>query len=168
MPRITFVQTRSNKRAELLARNPVFRALGRKPMQATKQVDLALAARIAFDSAQRGTGNEADRDTLVTMVNVSMVLASKHCGADDLATVLAAQSAVLRADDRQAQGKRWNFDGEGRSAILATLDIHEQQIALLGQAYITDALLTVREMRAAGHVHKTRAAGFTEAKSLAL
>ena len=31
-----------------------------------------------------------------------------------------------------------------------------------------DALLTVREMRAAGHVHKTRAAGFTEAKSLAL
>lgn len=157
MPRLTFVQTRSDKRADLLARNPVFRALGRKPMQASRQVDLALAARIAFDSAQRGTANEADRDTLVTMVNVAMVLASKHCGADDLATVLAAQSAVLRADDRQAQGKRWNFDGEGRSAILVTLDIHEQQIAQLGQAYITDALLTVREMRAAGQVHKTRA-----------
>lgn len=157
MTRLTFVQTPTNKRAELLARNPVFRALGRKPMQVAKQVDLALAARIAFDSAQHGTANEADRDTLVCMVNVAMVLASKHCGADDLAAVLAAQDALLRADDRQAQGKRWNFDGEGRSAILATLDIHEQQIAQFGQAYITDALLTVREMRAAGQVHKTRA-----------
>lgn len=158
MTRLTFVQTRSNKRAELLARNPVFRAMGRKPMTATRQTDLALAARIAFDSVQRGTANEADRDTLVCMVNVSMVLASKHCGADDLAAVLAAQDALLRADDRQAQGKRWNFDGEGRTAILAALDIHEQQIAQLGQAYITDALLTVREMRAAGHVHKVEAA----------
>lgn len=152
MTRLTFIQTRSNKRAELLARNPVFRAMGRKPMEPTRQTDLALAARIAFDSVQRGTACEADRDTLVCMVNVAMVLASKHCGADDLAAVLAAQDALLRADDRQANGKRWNFDGEGRSAMLATLDIHEQQIAQLGQAYITDALLTVREMRAAGHV----------------
>ena len=154
MSRVTFIKTRSNKRAELLARNPVFRALGRKPMESNRQTDLALAARIAFDSVQRGTAVDADRDTLVCMVNVGMVLAGKHCGPDDLDAMLAAQDALLRADARQAQGKHWNFDGEGRIAILAALDLHEQQIAALGQAYITDALLTVREMRAAGQVHQ--------------
>lgn len=152
--RVTFVQTRSNKRAELLARNPVFRAACRQPMKATKQTDLCLAARIAFESAQRGTANDADRDTLVCMVNVAMVLAAKHCAEQDLADQQAAQDALLRADARVRQGKRWNFDGEGRTAMLRAMDAHEQQIAQLGQGLITDAMLTVMEMRAAGHVHK--------------
>ena len=34
---------------------------------------------------------------------------------------------------------------------------HEQQIAQLGQAYVTDALLVVREMRAKGEVHQVTA-----------
>ncbi|MBC7619113.1 MAG: hypothetical protein H7293_09020, partial [Candidatus Saccharibacteria bacterium] len=53
MTRMHFIQTRSNKRLDLLARNPVFRAVGRKPMEATRQTDLALAARMAFESVQR-------------------------------------------------------------------------------------------------------------------
>jgi hypothetical protein len=127
-------------------------------MQQRKQTDLALAARMAFESVQRGTADNADRDTLVCMVNVSMVLAGKHCGADDLADQLAAQDALLRADGRVLQGKRWNFDGEGRLAILRAIDAHEQQIALLGQGLVTDALLTVMDLRAAGHVHKVELA----------
>lgn len=154
MSRVTFVQTRSNKRLDLLARNPVFRALGRKPMEATRQTDMLLAAHQAFESVQRGTANDADRDTLVCMVNVAMVLASKHCGPDDLADILAAQDALLRADLRKLQGKHWNFDGEGRTAMLVALSAHEQQIAQLGQAAVTDALLTVQEMRAKGEVHR--------------
>lgn len=152
--RTTFGPTTRNHKAALLARNPVFRALGRKPMAATRQTDLALAARIAFESVQRGTANEADRDTLVCLVNVSMVLASKHLSQSDLDAQLAAQDALLRADGRALSGKAWNFDGEGRRAMLVAMDAHEQQIAQLGQAYVTDALLTVREMRAAGQVHQ--------------
>ena len=153
-PRITFVQTTRNNKAAQLARNPVFRAVCHMPMQQRKQTDLALAARMAFESVQRGTANEADRDTLVCMVNVAMVLAGKHCGPDDLDDQLAAQDALLRADGRVLQGKRWNFDGEGRTAILRAIDAHEQQIAQLGQGLVTDALLTVMEMRAAGQVHR--------------
>lgn len=145
MSRIHFVQTRSNKSTAMLARNPVFRAIGRKPMEASRQTDLALAARMAFESVQRGTGNDADRDTLVCMVNVAMVLASQHLSAADLDDQLAAQDALLRADGRAATGKAWNFDGEGRSAMLVAIDAHEQQIALLGQALVTDALLTVMD-----------------------
>ena len=153
-PRITFVQTTRNNKAAQLARNPVFRAVCHMPMQQRKQVDLLLAARMAFDSVQRGTANDADRDTLVCMVNVGMVLAGKHCGPDDLTDQCAAQDALLRADGRVLQGKRWNFDGEGRTAILRAIDAHEQQIAQLGQGLVTDAMLTVMEMRAAGQVHR--------------
>jgi len=155
-PRVSWVQTRSNKNTAMLARNPVFRALGRKPMEASRQTDLALAARMAFESVQRGTANDADRDTLVCMVNVAMVLASKHLSAADLDDQLAAQDALLRADGRALTGKAWNFDGEGRRAMLVAIDAHEQQIALLGQALVTDALLTVMDMRANGHMHQVK------------
>lgn len=155
-PRVSWVQTRSNKNTAMLARNPVFRAVGRKPMEASRQTDLALAARMAFESVQRGTANDADRDTLVCMVNVAMVLASKHLSAADLDDQLAAQDALLRADGRALTGKAWNFDGEGRRAMLVAIDAHEQQIALLGQALVTDALLTVMDMRANGHVHQVK------------
>lgn len=155
-PRVSWVQTRSNKNTAMLARNPVFRAVGRKPMEASRQTDLALAARMAFESVQRGTANDADRDTLVCMVNVAMVLASKHLSAADLDDQLAAQDALLRADGRALTGKAWNFDGEGRRAMLVAIDAHEQQIAVLGQALVTDALLTVMDMRANGHVHQVK------------
>lgn len=155
-PRVSWVQTRSNKNTAMLARNPVFRAVGRRPMEASRQTDLALAARMAFESVQRGTANDADRDTLVCMVNVAMVLASKHLSAADLDDQLAAQDALLRADGRALTGKAWNFDGEGRMAMLVAIDAHEQQIALLGQALVTDALLTVMDMRANGHVHQVK------------
>lgn len=155
-PRVSWVQTRSNKNTAMLARNPVFRAVGRRPMEASRQTDLALAARMAFESVQRGTANDADRDTLVCMVNVAMVLASKHLSAADLDDQLAAQDALLRADGRALTGKAWNFDGEGRRAMLVAIDAHEQQIALLGQALVTDALLTVMDMRANGHVHQVK------------
>ena len=155
-PRVSWVQTSSNKNTAMLARNPVFRAVGRRPMEASRQTDLALAARMAFESVQRGTANDADRDTLVCMVNVAMVLASKHLSAADLDDQLAAQDALLRADGRALTGKAWNFDGEGRRAMLVAIDAHEQQIALLGQALVTDALLTVMDMRANGHVHQVK------------
>lgn len=155
-PRVSWVQTSSNKNTAMLARNPVFRAVGRKPMEASRQTDLALAARMAFESVQRGTANDADRDTLVCMVNVAMVLASKHLSAADLDDQLAAQDALLRADGRALTGKAWNFDGEGRRAMLVAIDAHEQQIALLGQALVTDALLTVMDMRANGHMHQVK------------
>lgn len=154
MTRKTFVQTRSNKRADLLARNPVFRALGRVPMSAEKRTDLLIASRIAYASVDKGQGTEADRDTLACMVNVAMVLAEKHLVGDDLESILSAQRAMLRADVRAAEGKRWGFDGEGRAAMLRALDMHDQMAEQFGWAYITDALLTVRERMADGQVHR--------------
>lgn len=154
MSRMTFVQNRQNKRADLLARNPVFRAMGRRPMSTEKRTDLLIASRVAFAAVDTGKGNDADRDTLACMVNVCMVLAEKHLIGADLEAILDAQRALLRADVRVAEGKRWGFDGEGRAAMLRALDMHDQMAEQFGWAYITDALLTVRERMAAGQAHR--------------
>lgn len=129
-----------------------------RPVTAANQTDLALAAHMAFDSVQRGTADAGDRDTLVCMTNVHMILCEKHCSPSDLADALTAQEALLRADGRVLQGKRWNFDGEGRAAMLTAIHAHQQLIAQLGQAAITDALLTMRERRARGQVHRVELA----------
>jgi hypothetical protein len=154
MTRINFIPVR-NKHLILLARNPVFKAFAAgKRMAQPQQTNLALDAREAFDSIEHGTGNAYHRDILAGTANVVMVLAEKHCAADDLASAVAAQKALLRADCRLAVGKRWNFDGEGRTAMLRTLDAHEQMLATFGPAELTDALVTVLERRARGQVHR--------------
>ncbi len=153
MSRVRFMRAPS-KPVDLLARNPIFKAMGRAPMAPHKQLDLALAARLAFESIQRGRASEADRDTLACMVNVVMVLAEKHCSQVELDAALLAQRALLRGDGRVLEGARWNFDGEGRRALLDILDIHEQQIAALGQTAITEALLEIRARMDRGQVHQ--------------
>jgi hypothetical protein len=157
MSRITFVQA-PRKNHALILRNPVFKSMGRSPMDHAKQTDLALAARIAFESVQRGTYTEADRDTLACIANVCMVLAEWHCSPSDLTAIVASQEAMLRADGRTLDGKRWNFDGEGRTAMLAALDIHEQLIAQLGQTAVTEALMEIIKRRTQGQVHRVELA----------
>lgn len=141
-------------RPELLYRNPIFRAMMPKTMHQAQQVNLSLAAREAFESVQRGTACSDDRETLAGTSNVVMVLAEKHCAPDDLEAAFAAQAALLRADVRVLEGKRWNFDGEGRLAIIAMLDAHEQMLAAFGGAELTDALMTVMQRQAGGRVHR--------------
>lgn len=153
MSRMNFIPA-PRKDLSLIVRNPIFKSMGRAPMQATKQVDLALASRLAFQSIQRGKCTEADRDTLACMVNVCMVLAEHHCSPEDLAVILAAQEGMLRADGRVLNGKRWNFDAEGRTSMLDAMDVHEQLIAQLGQTAVTDAMLEVMQRRAKGQVHR--------------
>jgi hypothetical protein len=154
MTRLSFIPAR-NKPLTMLARNPVFKVFAAgKHMAQPQQTNLALDAREAFDSVEHGTGDAYHRDILAGTANVVMVLAEKHCAPQDLDAAKAAQSALLRADCRLLIGKRWNFDGEGRTAILRMLDAHEQMLATFGQAELTDALLTVMERRARGHVHR--------------
>ena len=144
------------KPAAQLYRNPVFRAFMPRQMRQAQQVDLALAAREAFESTQKGTANGYDRDILAGTANVVMVLAEKHCVQADLDAAVAAQEALLRADARALNGKSWNFDGEGRVAMLHLLNAHEQMLATFGPAALTDALLTVIDRRAAGQVYQLK------------
>lgn len=151
MSRINFIPAR-NKPAHLIVRNPIYRAFGRKPIAHDKWAGLSLDARLAFERVQIGSAGPEDRVTLACTVNVAMVLAERHCADDDLASTVAARDALGRADARAARGQAWGFDGAGRLALMRMLDVHDQLIAELGQAVLSDAILELRERRARGHV----------------
>ncbi len=68
--------------------------------------------------------------------------------------VQLAQEALLRADGRALEGLRWGLDGQGLQAITAILDMHEQQIALVGREAVANALLEVRARMQRGQVHQ--------------
>ena len=123
-------------------------------MRPDKQVDLKLAAEVAFESIQKGSATAADRDTLACIVNVAMVMAETHCSQGDLAIAIQAQEAMLRADGRALLGKGWNFDGEGRQQIKAALDMHDQQIEQLGRSAVIEALLEMQSRNDKGQVHR--------------
>lgn len=139
---------------ETLVSNPVYRALNRAPLSGSQQTDLALAARLAFECTRRGQASEADRDTLACMVNVSLVLSERHCSPVEVEVTKLTQEALLRADGRALEGLRWGLDGQGLQAITAILDMHEQQIALVGREAVAGAVLEVRARMARGQVHQ--------------
>lgn len=139
---------------EQIARNPMFKAFGRQTISTGAQVDLALAARMAFDAACKGTFNDADRDTLAGTVNVCAVLAETDLSEADWDTCIDAQEAMMRADARCLDGKTWGFDGPGRTAVLETLNIHEQLLSLMGQHALAKTLIEIQDRQARGQVHR--------------
>lgn len=153
MTRISFIPAK-RKPLRLIARNPVYQAFARKPMPVSLQRTQSIDVRLSYQNAIEGRANRDDREALAGMTNCIMVLAEKHCDAVDLADAQAAQMALLRADARAMQGKAWNFDGEGRQAILRAMDMFDELVALLGQGDVSDALVTVMERTAAGQVHR--------------
>lgn len=153
MSRIKFIPAQ-RKPLRLIARNPVYQAFARKPMPKKLQLTQALDVRLSYSNAIQGEATRDDRETLAGMANCIMVLAEKHCIAVDLEAAQAAQMALLRADARAMQGKTWNFDGEGRTALLAAMELFEDMVATMGNGAVTEALLTVMERTAAGQVHR--------------
>lgn len=142
------------KPLRLIARNPVYQAFARKPMPQSLQATQALDVRLAYSNAIQGDATKADREALAGMANCIMVLAEKHCAPGDLEAAQAAQMALLRADGRAMQGKAWNFDGEGRAALLDAMDLFEDMVARMGYGAVTEALVTVLERAAKGQVHR--------------
>jgi hypothetical protein len=137
----------------LIARNPVFQAFSRRPMSKELQATQCIDARMAYTAIVNGAGTSDDRETLAGVVNCVAILAEKHCSPADIEIAEQSHWAMMRADGRALEGKAWNFDGTGRTAMLAALELFEDMAARMGQGAIADALLTVIERVAKGQVH---------------
>lgn len=144
-----------HRRAATLAGNPVWRALNAKPITQPEQVDLALAARSAFDDIAHGRGVDDHVHTLACAANVSLVLAERGYGPECEDKIKDAQRALVRTQQRQAAGKGIGFDGPGAQALRDLLDTHEQQIEHAGRAEVSNALLEVHRRMRQGHVFAT-------------
>lgn len=151
---MTLKRGRTGKPFHLIASNPVFKAFARNPMPVGLQITQAIDARESYTNVRSGKSNDDDRQVLVGLANVVMVLAEKHCEPEDLAVAQAAQMALLRADGRVLQGKAWGFDYPGWVEVLAAIEMFEDMVATMGQGDVADALLTVLRRNASGHLHK--------------
>jgi hypothetical protein len=118
-------------RAELLARNPVVQALARLPIPKSVQTTQSLNARLSYKATTKGKATPTDREYLAGVCNVVMFLTEKHYAPKDLAAVIDAQNAIIRAGLRFSGGKPWNFDDKGRKAMLDVLDMFEELLAIL-------------------------------------
>lgn len=142
------------KPTALIASNPVYQAFARKPMPKALQCTQAIDARLAYEAVTRGSATTDDYETLGSLDNLITVLAEQHCTADDLATAHDAQKAILAADARWLDGKAWNFDYEGRKAVVAGLTMFEQMAAQIGQGAVTLALIEIINRKKRGQVHR--------------
>lgn len=141
----------------VLTGNPVWRALNRAPIQQAEQVDLALAARAAYDEIAHGRGMDDHVDTLACMANVSLVLAERGFGPECEPKIIEAQEAVMRIKTRQQRGRHIGLDGPGAQALRDLMETHEAQIEHAGRAELADALLEVRTRAAQGHLMRVAA-----------
>lgn len=132
-------------KADLLARNSVFRALCNVPMAKGAQVAVSVDLRLAFEKARGGIAVKADRDLLAVFSNVTMILADTHLDDSDLQICIDAQDALQRADERAANGHNWGLDGKGLSQVREMVELHEQVIEVLGKGVVAGALIEVQQ-----------------------
>ena len=142
------------KSTALIASNPVYQAFARKPMAGDLRTTQAIDARLAYDAVTKGTATVDDFETLGALANLITMLAEKHCTADDQATAQATQKAILAAQARFLDGKAWNFDYEGRKAMVAGLGMFEQMAEHIGQGAVTLALVEIIKRERRGLVHR--------------
>jgi hypothetical protein len=141
----------------LLTGNPIWRALNRAPIEQAEQIDLALAARAAFDEIVHGRGLDDHVDTIACVANVSLVLAERGFGPECEPKIIEAREAVMRIKARQQRGQRIGLDGPGAQALRDLMDTHEAQIEHAGRAELAAALIEVRQRAAQGHVMRVAA-----------
>lgn len=146
------------KPTALIARNPVYQAFARKPMARPLQCAQAIDARLSYEAVIRGCATPDDYQTLGSLANLITVLAEQHCTPDDMTRACNAQKAILAAQARWMDGKSWNFDGPGRCAMVAGLDMFEQMVSQIGQGAVTLALIEIINRENRGQVHRMEAA----------
>lgn len=112
-------------------------------LDGAQQTDLGLVLRTALEAVRLGRADEQAFHSLAAAVNVSLVLCERGVGDEYLDLVKRAQSALLRMYARAQQTRRWLMDGAGLTDLRETVDLHEQQLALVSRA---DAAAAMREV----------------------
>lgn len=129
---------------QILARNPVTRAVGQLTMPKKMWTDISMAAHISLDAVMAGTAETEHRDALAEVVNTMLLLTKHHCTPESRQEVLAARDAMFRADERAKKGHKWLLDGEGIRAMKNAVNGQDDLTAQLGQADVVAAILEAK------------------------
>lgn len=115
----------------------------RMPLVEDQIRDLGIAYRISLQAMLQGHGTEQAWSMLACSLNIAMLLCEYGIESAALPTIKLAQEALLRVRDRARQHDKWSFDGDGLRIILATVNIHDEQISRATRGQIVAALAEV-------------------------
>jgi hypothetical protein len=124
----------------------------RTPLADDQVRDLAIAYRVSLQALLRGKGTKQAWSTLACSFNIALLLAEYGISANAIQTIKLAQDALMRARERANRTGTWAFDGEGAKVILATANIHDEQLDVATKAQIMTAFVEVNRRVMVGEV----------------
>jgi hypothetical protein len=124
----------------------------RAPLGHDQARDLILAYRVSLQAVLRGNGTEQAWSTLACSFHIALLLAEYGISANSIETIKLAQTALMRARERAERTGKWLFDGDGARVILATANIHDDQLDIATKDQIVKALVEVNRRVTEGEV----------------
>ena len=131
------------KTCKRTVRDPMAWLAKRTPLAVDQVRDISIAYHASLQALLRGNGTEQAWSTLACSFNVALILAEDGVSANAIETIKLGQDALLRARDRAKRVGKWAFDGDGIRLVMATANIHDEQIERASRAQVVAALQEV-------------------------
>jgi len=127
------------------------------PTPAEQVGKVALSAHLSVDILLRGRGGEGEVRQLVYAINLSLILCEMGYGVEQLAVILAAQTALGAAGALMCDAGQWKLALNASTAVFQAIEIHEQQIELASEHDLARADLELKSRATNGHVTQIHA-----------
>jgi len=128
-----------------------------QPYTDAEQAQMALPARLAFQSIVQGKGEIGDLDTVAVTVNATLIL-SETVHQECVGVCLDAADAVIEAKNRWRKLQRLGFSGPGMESVRTALDLYEEFLRHITPAQHTGAWREVWRRIDAGKFLEEKAA----------
>lgn len=112
----------------------------------------------ALDLLARGAGKAEHMATVITGMNIAMVLTEQGYGPEHQEQVRAALDGVWRAKLRGDKTGRFGFDGPGLVAVREAMQVLESQLDYASRYDLIEAIHTIHERHEQGVVYSEKAA----------
>ncbi|MFM0608706.1 hypothetical protein PQR05_29670 [Paraburkholderia sediminicola] len=122
------------------------------PLDTQERRDVAITFLVALDRMVKGKANADDLGYLGFMCNTARMLCERGFVEDGMDDVIAAQEALMRADERARRGAGLALDGDGIRVVREAYWIHEAQIEVAGRGHLLAAGKEVTRRQLAGDI----------------
>lgn len=136
-------------------RDPMAWIASRTALADDQQRDLGIAYHASLQAMLNGHGTEQAWGTVTCALNIALILAEQGFCAGAIGTIKLAQEALLRSQERAYRTGKWAFDGDGLRAVLAAINIHDEQITRAPRGNVAQALREVHRRIESNEVFTT-------------
>lgn len=128
------------------------------PMTGNDKLTLMADNYAALYMMSIGQGWPEHMATVITAMNIGMVLTEMGFGREYAAAMRAGLDGVWRAKNRGEQTGKWGFDGPGLVAVREAMQVLEAQLEHASRQDLIDAIHTIHERYGKNIVYTTEPA----------